>query len=527
MNINNFIHKDKILSFFNPLTPYGKIYKENLDYFKDLKIIERKLKSLEIALKFIKTQKIKSDKIKYHLKNIPYIDFNKENLDIADIFLYKKFLNNYFYICQTFTKKENDFFNTKWKTQELLNYLSLDSKSDDFYISDSYDENLKKIRFDISQISKEIDSKKNTFIKEIKNKTGLDFSIKDFLLIDSKSKVENSEFLFYEPYDLNYYLVKPKLPSPILELISKKELFIKEEKVLENKIKQQIIKKIKENREDIIYYTNAILEIDIAFASATMAIELNLNKPQISGEKIICNDGYFLPLKIELDKINIKYTPLTFNFNKRINIITGSNMGGKTIVLKTIAQLQFMAQCGFYVPAKEYNSPLFNNIVLNGYIEETTGLSSFAMEIMDLIDIISSKKGKTLIFMDEFAKTTNVTEAQIIFSAIIEKFSKDADYYLLAATHFSGIKAQKESDFLAMKGFNEEKFEKNKGYITSKKLIDKLKIINKCMDYELIRTGKQKKFYDAINIAKILGLDKEILENILHYLEVKNVKAEN
>lgn len=521
MSIDKFTEIKKILDFFKPFTPYGRIYKENISIIKEKKEIEKKLDAAQFVIKYIQKNKFRADKIKYHLKNIPYIDFQKENLEIGDIFLYKKFLNNYFSIYQIFEKKEKDFFSLSWQSQELFDYLSISSKTDDFYISEDYDLSLKEIRKKITEINEKIEKEKKKNYEEIKAKTGFDFLNKDFLVVSSASYSENSDYLYFEPYDSYSYIVRPKLKNEILALISEREELIKQEKEIESQIKDRIIEKILKNKKEIIKYSEKILELDIAFATAEMAICFSLSKPQLNSKNIKCKNAFFIPLKLELEKMKIKYTPLSFDFKKRINVITGSNMGGKTIVLKTIAQLQLMAQMGLYVPAEFYSAPVFKTIETTNSENEISGLSSFAMEITNLIDILKKEK-PILIFMDEFARTTNIKEGKAIFSAILEEFSQEEDVYLFTATHFSELKTLENMDFLSMKGFDRNKFEKYEDFKTND-FVEKLKIINKCMDYTLVRSDFQISFYDAINIASILGLDKKILNKALKNLEEKKI----
>lgn len=522
MNTNKFIEFDKIISYFNPLTPYGKIYKENIVFNTAMCPIKRKHEAISHSFNIIKSKKILSDKIRYHLKNIPYIDENKKDFSSSDIFQIKKFLNNSKAIFNLLPAKEKRFFKANFEMDKLLDYLSMDSNKDDFYISDLYDDTLKKIRRDIENLDLVLKKEKEDFLSFINKETDLDFSKRDFLLVSySLKNINNSNLLYVEPYDNSFYMAKPRWPEKVLNLMAEREKLIAFEKEKEAEIIKKISTLINSDLKFIREYIKIIEEIDIAFASALMAMELNLSKPALGTDKIICKNAFFIPIKIELAEMKLPYTKLSFVFDKRLNIVAGSNMGGKTVLLKTIAQLQYLSQCGFFVPAERYSAPLFESIQVNVNDEFTVGLSSFASEIKGIIDILKSIKGPTLIFTDEFARTTNIREAQALFSAIIDEFSKRKEIYFFSATHFHDIDFTQESDFLSMKGFNIEKYNAIKDLKKSDNITDRIKIINKCMDYTLIRNKKQKKFYDAINIARILGLDDNILIKAQKYMEEK------
>jgi DNA mismatch repair protein MutS2 len=50
---------------------------------------------------------------------------------------------------------------------------------------------------------------------------------------------------------------------------------------------------------------------------------------------------------------NKKYQPVDINLTDGPALITGANMGGKTVLLKSVALAQYMFQYGFFVPARE------------------------------------------------------------------------------------------------------------------------------------------------------------------------------
>ena len=112
-------------------------------------------------------------------------------------------------------------------------------------------------------------------------------------------------------------------------------------------------------------------------------------------------------------------------------------MGGKTVVLKTAAFFQVLAQMGFFVPAEYYQTQVFKKISFAGNLsdEDTDGLSGFGLEMRSFIESTGLAE-KSLIFMDEFAKTTNSSEATSLLSAIIETFSKNPNAFMFVSTHF-------------------------------------------------------------------------------------------
>ncbi len=518
MNINHFAELEKIMAHLKPLSPKGKEAAEKLYLTSDESKIIRRLNSIKLARRFLRSKKLKTDKIKYHLKKIPILK-EKEEYSADEIFLFKKFINNTAAIFSYLGENEKKFFGAYFNLQDLLNELSKDAKGDEFYISSAYDLELGEVREKIAELEKKINVELNQFYSQIKQETDLDFSGKDFLIVGQEIKQKNKKLLYLETYDNFSFIAKPILNSKLVNLNIEKEELLKREREIELKVLSRLSLKIKKVFPEILSYSKIIEEIDLAFAAATMAEELGLSEPKLGQDKIQCEKAFFPPLKEELDKLNIPYTPLSFSFSKKINVITGSNMGGKTVVLKTLALCQVLAQMGLFVPADSYSAPIFGSIFSMGEEGHIAGLSSFGTEINELIYALNEKKMPKLIFADEFAKTTNSAQGSALFSAIIEKFSKQ-DVYFFAATHLGEIKGTDETDFLSMKGFNKEKYSSGKN-LDELSESERLKLINKHMDYTLIRNAKQKSFYDAFNIASLLGLDREIVDSAIKHLKEK------
>ena len=528
MNVEKFCEFDFIKNNFLPFTPYGKSYKENFKLINSKTKLIEKYDLTDVVLDLKKNKPFKYDKVKYHLKNIPYINSSKEPSDITDVFIYKKFINNYVFIKETLGKKISEKFGFKQDYKEIFDFLNCDGVSDTFYISEKYNPQLAEVRKKISDISKKIDEKKNEFLNLIKEKTGLEIK-NEFLVVDNENlKNEFQNYFFIDVYDSKRVLLKPKYPNDVIELISKREEYISEEKKIESEVVAKIIEKLKNYLSFIPDSITSIEKLDIAVASAELASKFMLTRPDINSKNIYIKKGVFIPLKEELAKNKIEYTPLDFEFTKNINIIKGSNMGGKTVVLKTVVLLQLMAQYGLFVCAEKFSTRLFDDIYVLFGDEELKGLSSFASEIYDFVEFYKNISKNVLVISDEFARTTNSFEASSLINAIISDFSERKNIYFFLATHLENISKFKNTDFLCMMGFDKKKYEKLiENEDKNLNLWERIRFINKCMIYKLIRTTDDKKTSDALEIARILGIDEKIYKKAKDLMEVKYENSKN
>ena len=130
------------------------------------------------------------------------------------------------------------------------------------------------------------------------------------------------------------------------------------------------------------------------------------------------------PTEALCESLDTPYAPLDATFDGGPTVLFGSNMGGKTVVLKTLAFLQLAAQAGLFVPAARFATRVFRRFHYVGEgrsREEGRGLSGFGFEIRQFNEAHADFGDETLALFDEFARTTSSGEAEALLSAILEE----------------------------------------------------------------------------------------------------------
>jgi DNA mismatch repair ATPase MutS len=135
------------------------------------------------------------------------------------------------------------------------------------------------------------------------------------------------------------------------------------------------------------------------------------------------------------------------------------------------------------------------------------GLSSFAAEILNINNMLRDAGGgrKPLILIDELAQTTNPVEGSAIVNSVLE-FLYENNVQSVITTHFSNITAPCKK--LRVKGFIEKSIPES---ITPQN-------VNDFMDYNLVEDPVEQVPMEALRIAKILGVDRLLLERAERYL---------
>ena len=143
---------------------------------------------------------------------------------------------------------------------------------------------------------------------------------------------------------------------------------------------------------------------------------------------------------IEQLNTNELYITNSLNLNKYGYLLYGTNAVGKTSFIKSIGISIIMAQSGLYVPAKIFKYSLYTNIFTRilGNDNIFKGLSTFAVEMVELRNILKYSNQNSLILGDELCSGTESTSALSIFTAGIDYLSKLGCSFIFA-THFHEI----------------------------------------------------------------------------------------
>ena len=260
---------------------------------------------------------------------------------------------------------------------------------------------------------------------------------------------------------------------------------------IEDEIRAALSEKLKPYSESMVSALNALADVDINIAKSLQMKELGLCFPTISSDNISSYKGIFHPeVKSILEKEKREYQNVDIDFELKPQIIMGSNMGGKTIVLKTLAMCQYLLQFGFGIPATSADIMIYDEVFCLTTDDQSInkGLSSFAAEMKNIDAVIKASKQnkKILALIDEPARTTNPTEGTALVSSLV-KLLQDKEMSLVIVTHYN------------IKTYN-NKCLRVKGLIDGK------------MNYELVETYEGEVPHEALNIAETLGIEPQWIE---------------
>lgn len=258
-----------------------------------------------------------------------------------------------------------------------------------------------------------------------------------------------------------------------------------------NRILLELSKMVKANYDCLHEDQELLIDIDVIFANASYGVKIDGIVPEISDNYEVFSLKKARHPLIDRDKVVANDIVLTKP--KRMLLISGSNTGGKTVVLKTAGLLSLMGLCAMAVPCNQALIPMFDQICVDLGDEQSIeqSLSTFSSHMKRLVEITNEVSEKSLVLLDEIGSGTDPKEGQSIAEAIL-RYLHQINPLIVASTHYSGLK----------------EFAKNEDYI----LVAAVEFDQEKMrpTYRLIEGSVGNSY--AIEISSRLGLKKEIVD---------------
>ena len=445
-----------------------------IPHYKQFEILMKQIYDLERILRRIKLKKLHPFELSYlftSLESIYTILKEEQNVNISNK--------------QNLIDETKDFIHTLNNTfdLDLCAKISKNQINENFFKSGVYpaiDALEKKQRLELykieticSHINSMFESKNQQFatvefldsegyyINMTKNRFSLieEKLTKSFITIDNKHH-------FFKDFSIKKLKNSVKISSPLFEDISSK--------YISNQAKMVALvkKRYEESLEDIECRYALVLEqiiehigtLDIAISNAKCATLYQYTKPELleKNDKPFFDarelrhpiiesreeNGIYVPNSIFLGHMQQdidKNHPMYSDEEIRGVLLYGINSSGKSSLMKSVGISVILAQAGFFVPAKKLRftmyDKLFTRIVSGDNLYK--GLSTFAIEMLELKNIFNRTTKHSLVLGDEICHGTETESALAIVASSIIKLHKMESFFIFA-THLHQLTTLKE-----------------------------------------------------------------------------------
>ena len=186
----------------------------------------------------------------------------------------------------------------------------------------------------------------------------------------------------------------------------------------------------------------AIAELDVLATFAERAATLNFSAPRFGDEmQISITQGRHPVVEAQArEKDQGQFTPndTTLNEARRMLLITGPNMGGKSTYMRQVALIALLAHIGCFVPAQEAVLGEIDQIFtrIGASDDLASGRSTFMVEMTEAANILHNATEKSLVLVDEIGRGTSTFDGLALAYAIARHLLEKNRSYTLFATHY-------------------------------------------------------------------------------------------
>ncbi|MFT5484678.1 MAG: DNA mismatch repair protein MutS [Halieaceae bacterium] len=176
---------------------------------------------------------------------------------------------------------------------------------------------------------------------------------------------------------------------------------------------------------------------------AERANALNLCRPELREDRVLeVDQGRHLVVEQVLDEPFIA-NDIRFDSERRMLLITGPNMGGKSTYMRQTALIVLMAHMGSFVPASTARIALVDQIFtrIGSSDDLAGGRSTFMVEMTETANILHNATPKSLVLMDEVGRGTSTFDGLALAWACAVQLADKVQAFTLFATHYFELTA--------------------------------------------------------------------------------------
>ncbi len=303
--------------------------------------------------------------------------------------------------------------------------------------------------------------------------------------------------------------ITPELKSFEDKVLSSESRALAREKMLF----EMLLDELRQDIAQLQMMSSAIAQIDLLANFAHQARLRNWARPEYSPEIGIKITAGRHPVVEALSKTAFTPNDTLLDYNHRLAIITGPNMGGKSTYMRQTALIALLGYCGSYVPAKTaVLGPIDRVFTRIGSADDlSTGKSTFMVEMTETSQILHHATSQSLVLMDEVGRGTSTYDGLSLAWACVLDLSKRIKCLCLFATHYFELtELSKESGV-------------DNYHVTAKEMNGNLILLHK------VQQGPASQSH-GLQVAKLAGIPANVIkeaQNRLRILEKQQHKNVN
>jgi DNA mismatch repair protein MutS len=287
----------------------------------------------------------------------------------------------------------------------------------------------------------EIKEKKRTGIQSLK--VGYN-RVHGFFIEISRSAARDvpDDYIRRQTLKNNERFITEELKQHEITVLSAQSKFLALEKNLYEEIFDQVLPEL----ESLQQLSQAIAALDVLNTFAERSETLNYTKPSLFIEPGINIDAGRHPVVEQMTKDAFIANPVALTDQRKMLIITGPNMGGKSTYMRQTALIVLLAHIGCFVPATSAKIGMVDRIFtrIGASDDLASGRSTFMVEMSETANILHNATEKSLVLLDEIGRGTSTYDGLSLAWSCAEMLALQTKSFTLFASHYFELTALAE-----------------------------------------------------------------------------------
>ncbi len=270
----------------------------------------------------------------------------------------------------------------------------------------------------------------------------------------------------------------------------------------EKALYEQLLDRLNQDLTELQESARAVATVDVLANLAERAVALNLCRPAFSeSSRLMIEQGRHLVVE-QASEAPFVANDLSLHDARRMLVITGPNMGGKSTYMRQTAIVVLLAHIGCYVPASKVELGLFDQIFtrIGSSDDIAGGRSTFMVEMTEAANILNNASERSLVLMDEIGRGTSTFDGLALAYACAVELTKTLRAYTLFATHYFELTALEE-EFDAVSNVH----------------LDATEFDDSIVFLHSVQPGPANQSY-GIHVAKLAGIPTGVVQMARHKL---------
>ncbi|HZO92652.1 MAG TPA: hypothetical protein VFB22_02700 [Candidatus Baltobacteraceae bacterium] len=373
----------------------------------------------------------------------------------------------------------------------------------EFYLADAFGAGLAGARATLVAAESALDARREEIAARVRDAVGVDPAGDEFVVLRDGYDGAPPDGVRLVRETATYRVMTIAVPSPERDRAFAR---LAEE---EERARRALSERVAACAGEIRSATEALGALDRALARVALVQRWGGCLPDLDDDAVAFDDATFAPLAEAVAARGRRYTPLSLDL-RGVAVVTGPNMGGKSAALATTGFLCACVALGVPPPARRAALLLPRSIAWIGDGERDPRerlLSSYAAEVVRARDVLASASRRTLVLVDEFARTTGPREGRALLIALCEALAARGAPALVA-THVDGVAEAAGVRHVRIAGLRGRTLPA----APHGDVDDALDAISAAMDYRIVDAQNESPESDALALARLLRLQTDVVD---------------